>query len=491
MSGSVLVIDQGTVSTRAIVFGPDAQPVAAAQEEFPQYYPRPGWVEHDPRDLWRTACSTARIALKKAADRGVAVVALGIAPQRAPVVIWDRATGRPIHNAIVWQDRRTADRCAALRAEGADPVVRAKSGLLLDPYFSASKVEWLLDHVEGARARARRGELAFGTVDTFLLWRLTNGARHLTDATNASRTALYNIHTGRWDEDLCKLFRVPPALLPKVRDCADDFGASAPEHLGTALPVRSMIGDQQAALVGQACFQPGTIKATFGTGSFVLLNTGAKAVTSKHRLLTTLAYQFAGRRAYALEGSVFAAGTTVQWLRDGLHLVRSSAETGQLAAESDPDQPVYIVPAFTGLGAPNWVPDARGLITGLTRGSTKREIARAALEGVAYQTHDIGDAMRADCPDLLGAGLAMRADWTMQCVADLTDAVVDRPAVRETTALGAAYLAGLRAGVFPDPDAFAALWRLDTRFTPAMDPERRRRKLGGWRDAVARTLLGS
>ena len=495
MSGSVLVIDQGTTSTRSMVFGPDVMPLAVAVEEFPQAYPQPGWVEHDPRDLWRTALSTARIVLRKATDAGAAVAALGIANQRETVVVWDRATGVPIHPAIVWQDRRTAGRCAALKAEGAGRMVGERTGLVLDPYFSATKIAWVLDAVPGARARAVRGELAFGTIDSFLLWRFTNGAVHATDATNASRTALYDIRKGRWDRDLCKLFNVPPKILPEIKDTAAEFGTTAIEHLGRALPIRSVVGDQQAALIGQACFAPGAVKSTFGTGAFLLLNTGATPVFSQHSLLTTVAYQLKGRRTYALEGAIFAAGAVVQWLRDGLLLVRSSAETGQLAAGSDPDQPVYLVPAFVGLGAPIWDAEARAAIVGITRGTSRREIARAALESVAFQTRDLVDAMRADAGSRIAIA-AMRvdggmsaSDWTMQSVADMIEAPVDRPAVRETTALGAAYLAGWQSGLYPDPEVFAKAWRLDTRFVPTMTAARRADKLKGWRDAVARTVL--
>jgi glycerol kinase len=496
MPGSVLVIDQGTTSTRALVFGSDALPIAIAQEEFPQFYPRPGWVEHDPRDLWRTTLSTARIALAKAAEEGRQIAALGIANQRETALIWDRKTGAPIANAIVWQDRRTAPACAKLKAEGAEALVRERSGLVLDPYFSATKIAWLLDKVEGARERAKRGELAFGTVDSYLLWRFTNGAVHETDATNASRTALYDIRKGRWDTDLLKLFRVPRAILPEVMDCAAEFGTASAEHLGQDIPIRGIAGDQQAALIGQACFGSGMVKCTFGTGAFVLLNTGARPIDSTHRLLSTIGYQLKGKRTYALEGSIFSAGTTVQWLRDGLHMVRSSAETGQLAAESDPAQSVFLVPAFVGLGAPIWDAEARATIIGITRGTTRREIARAALESVAYQTHDLVSAMRADLDDGAAGEAVIRADggmsasdWTMQCVADMIDAPVDRPVGVETTALGAGYLAGLQSGLYPEPEVFAGSWRLEQRFTPKLDAATRQRKLQGWRDAVARTVL--
>ncbi|HEX4767738.1 MAG TPA: glycerol kinase GlpK [Lichenihabitans sp.] len=503
MPPAILVVDQGTTSTRAIVFGPETRPVAGAQEEFPQIYPHPGWVEHDPEDLWRTALSTARQALAEAERKGFDVAALGIANQRETVIVWERATGRPIHNAIVWQDRRTARRCAELKAEGAEALVRQKSGLLLDPYFSATKIAWLLDSIPGARAGAEAGELAFGTVDSFLLWRLTDGAVHATDATNASRTALYDIGAGGWDEDLLKLFGVPMALLPQVMDCAADFGMANERHLGRALPVRGIAGDQQAALIGQACFEPGTVKATFGTGCFALLNIGPEPVASTHNLLTTVAYQFGGRRTYALEGSIFSAGATVQWLRDGLGIIAAAADSGALAAEADPDQPVYIVPAFAGLGAPHWDSEARAVLTGLTRGTTRREIARAALESVAYQTRDLIGAMLADAERLPGEagahpdaqpvfrvdGGMSASDWTMQFLSDMLDAEVDRPAVLETTALGAAYLAGWRSGLYPEPADFARGWTAERRFRPAMPANERERKYRGWQDAVKRTVM--
>ena len=495
MPPAILVIDQGTTSTRAIVFGADAMPVASAQEEFPQHFPRPGWVEHDPQDLWRTTLSTARSALAKAAAAGFTVAALGITNQRETVLIWDRKTGEPIHNAIVWQDRRTTQACADLKKDGAEALVQARSGLLLDPYFSATKIAWLLDEVPGARAKAARGELAFGTVDCYLLWLFTNGKVHATDATNASRTALYDIRKGAWDADLLRLFQVPRKILPRVLDSAAEFGTVAAEHLGATVPIRGIAGDQQAALIGQACFEPGMVKATFGTGAFVLLNTGAEPVASRHRLLTTVAYQLKGKRHYAIEGSIFSAGATVQWLRDGLGLVGSSAETGALAAEADPDQAVYIVPAFVGLGAPIWNAEARAMVVGITRGTTRREIARAALESVAYQTHDLVEAMRADF-GRSGDGAVIRADggmsasdWTMQSVADMIAAPVDRPTVLETTALGAGYLAGWQSGLYPEPAEFAKTWRLAQRFTPTVSEAVRTAKLAGWQAAVARTVL--
>jgi glycerol kinase len=494
----VLVVDQGTTSTRAIVFGADAAPLATAQREFRQIYPHPGWIEHAPEDLWQTTLATLREALAKAALEPGDVAALGITNQRETALLWDRKTGAPIHNAIVWQDRRTADLCARLEAEGAGALVAERTGLLLDPYFSATKIAWLLDNVAGARARAERGELAFGTVDTYLLWRLTEGRVHATDATNAARTLLLDIRSGGWDEELLRLFRVPAALLPEVRDTAGEFGTVAAGHLGAAVPIRAVAGDQQAALIGQACLEPGMVKATFGTGGFVLLNTGPALVRSRHRLLTTIAYQWRGERHYALEGSIFAAGATVQWLRDALGIVASSAEASALAAEADPEQPVYLVPAFAGLGAPHWSSAARGTITGLTRGTTRKELSRAALESVGFQTRDLLAAMYADAgeagqrgtrPVIRVDGGMSASDWTMQFLSDVLDAPVDRPMVRETTALGAALAAGWQAGVYGSPESFAASWRLDRSFRPAMAEAERQERCRGWRDAVARALL--
>ena len=497
MSGRILVIDQGTTSTRAIVFGGDAAPIGVGQQEFPQIFPEPGHVEHDPEDIWRSTLATVREALVKSDVAPAALAGLGIANQRETTLVWSRSTGRPLYNAIVWQDRRTAAACAELRQEGHETLIRQRTGLLIDPYFSATKIAWILDNVPGARAAADRGELAFGTVDTFLVWRLTDGNSHVTDATNASRTLLFNIETGDWDDDLLALFRVPRSMLPEVRDCSADFGVTAPEHFGAGVRILGIVGDQQAALVGQACFQPGMVKSTFGTGGFILLNTGAKPIASNHRLLTTIAYQFDGLRTYALEGSIFSAGATVQWLRDGLGIISNPAESGPLAASADPAQRIYFVPAFTGLGAPHWNSEVRGAITGLTRGATRKEIVRAALESVAYQTRDLIEAMQADEADSPGAesnpiiridGGMSASDWTMQFLADILDAPVDRPAVLETTALGAAYLAGWRAGVYPGPEEFASSWRVARRFTPAMEPEERASRYQGWRDAVARAV---
>jgi len=484
----ILAIDQGTTSSRAILFDAALQVVGRGQAEFPQHYPQPGWVEHDPEDIWASVQAAIRGALAGVAPAQVA--AIGITNQRETTLIWDRATGQPIHRAIVWQDRRTADRCDRLR--GDEPGITARTGLLLDPYFSATKIGWLLDHVPGARARAERGDLAFGTVDSFLIWRLTGGRVHATDATNAARTMLFDIHRGCWDADLCALFGVPMALLPTVRDCADDYGSTDPAVFGAAVPILGVAGDQQAAAMGQGCFTPGMVKSTYGTGCFALLNTGTQAVASSHRLLTTVAWRFGGQMAYALEGSIFIAGAVVQWLRDGLGLIASAAETATLAAAADPAQQVLIVPAFTGLGAPWWNPDCRGAVFGLTRNSGPAELARAALESVGYQTLDLITAMRADWPGQVATlrvdGGMANSDPAMQFLADMLALPVDRPALTETTALGAAWLAGWRAGLLPGPDGFAALWRADRRFIPAMAEPDRAARQARWQRAVAAVL---
>jgi len=492
---ALIAIDQGTTSTRAIAFDAALAPVASAQRELRQIYPAPGLVEHDPEEIWAATVGVVRQVMAKAALLPKDVVAIGITNQRETTVVWDRATGVPIHNAIVWQDRRTADACDALRRAGHEPRIAAKTGLLLDPYFSASKISWLLDNVDGARVAAEAGRLAFGTIDSFLISRLTNGREHVTDATNAARTLLFDIGRGEWDAALCELFRVPQSLLPRVRDCAGEFGTTAPEWFGSRIRILGVAGDQQAATVGQGCFTPGMMKSTYGTGCFALLNTGAERVVSRNRLLTTIAYQIGGKRTYALEGAIFVAGAAVQWLRDGLKLIAHAADAGPLAERADPAEQVYLVPAFVGLGAPYWDAQARGAIYGLTRNMGAAELARATLESVGYQTRDLLDAMRADCPALAGAGTVLRVDGgmtasdvTMQFLADILASPVDRPKVMETTALGAAYLAGYAAGVCPDFGGFAETWRLDRRFEPAMDAGLRGQKLAGWRDAVRRTL---
>jgi len=494
MGGYILAIDQGTTSSRAIIFDGKMQIVAIGQKEFTQHYPASGWVEHDPEEIWDTTVWSVKKALKDAKLEASDVAAIGITNQRETVVIWDKATGKAIHNAIVWQDRRTARMCEKLKKQGLEPKFTKKTGLLLDPYFSGTKIAWLLDKVKGARKRAEKGELLAGTIDSFLIWRLTGGKAHVTDATNASRTLVYNIETNDWDAELLKILDIPGKMLPEVKDCAADFGVTEKALFGAEIPILGVAGDQQAATIGQACFKPGMMKSTYGTGCFALLNTGEKLVRSKNRLLTTIAYRLDGKTTYALEGSIFIAGAAVQWLRDGIKVIGKASESGELAAEADETQNVYLVPAFVGLGAPHWDADARGAIFGLTRNSGPAEFARAALESVAYQTYDLLVAMHKDWKArpsdtvLRVDGGMVASDWTMQRLADLLDAPVDRPTILETTALGAAWLAGSRAGVWPDAEEFSHKWALDRRFTPSMDPALRKKKLSGWTDAVSRTL---
>ena len=488
----ILAIDQGTTSSRAILFDGDMRIKSVGQEEFPQHFPRSGWVEHDPEDLWQSSLRSIKAAVARAGIGAQEIAGIGITNQRETTVVWDRKTGAPIYNAIVWQDRRTAGRCSELREAGHEALIRTRTGLLLDPYFSGTKLAWILDHVEGARARAEAGELAFGTVDSWLIWKLTGGRVHASDATNASRTMLYNIVDGAWDAEICALLDVPMAMLPEVRDCAGDFGTT--DLLGAPLPILGVAGDQQAAAIGQACFRPGMMKSTYGTGCFALLNTGSELVMSQNRLLGTVACQLDGEVSYALEGSIFIAGAVVQWLRDGLKIVAEAGETQALAEAADPQQEVILVPAFTGLGAPYWDAECRGAMFGLTRATGPAEIARAALESVGFQTADLLRAMREDWPGAdaetvlrVDGGMAA-SDWTMQFLADILGAPVDRPAVRETTALGAAWLAGMQAGIYPDREAFADTWALERRFVPMMEEATRARRYSGWQDAVARTL---
>jgi glycerol kinase len=493
MSRYIIAIDQGTTSSRAMLFDAGYRVVSVAQQEFDQHFPQSGWVEHEAEDLWRTTLETCRDTMENAGAKAGDVAAIGITNQRETTVIWDRETGEAIHRAIVWQDRRTASLCQDLKAKGWEAEVTAKTGLLLDPYFSGTKVAWLLDKVEGAREKAEAGKLAFGTVDSFLLWRLTGGKVHATDATNASRTLLFDIHKGDWDDDLLEMLRVPRSLLPEVRDSASDFGMTEPSLFGKAIPVAGIAGDQQAATVGQACFSPGMMKSTYGTGCFALLNTGEQSVVSRNRMLTTIAYQLDGKRTYALEGAIFVAGAAVQWLRDGLGVIGSAGETAALAEAADEHQAVYLVPAFTGLGAPHWDAEARGALFGLTRKTGPAELARAALEAVCYQTRDLLEAMQGDWSDARGQKTILRvdggmvaSDWTMQFLADILDAPVDRPQVMETTALGAAYLAGRQVGFYGDLDDFAKSWNLERRFEPAMADDKRAAKYAGWKDAVRR-----
>lgn len=494
MSGFILAIDQGTTSSRAIIFDSKMKIVAVGQKEFAQHYPASGWVEHDPEEIWETIIWSIKTALEKAALSARDIAAIGITNQRETVVVWDKKTGKAVHNAIVWQDRRTAAICAKLKEQGLEDKFASKTGLLLDPYFSGTKIAWILDQVNDARKQAERGDLLAGTIDTFLIWRLTGGKVHATDATNASRTLVYNIDKNEWDAELLEILDIPAALLPEVKDCAADFGSTTKELFGAEIPILGVAGDQQAATIGQACFQPGMMKATYGTGCFALLNTGEKMVRSQNRLLSTIAYRLDGKTIYALEGSIFIAGAAVQWLRDGLGIIAKADESGPLAEKADEEQNVYLVPAFVGLGAPHWDADARGSIHGLTRNSGPAEFARAALESVAYQTHDLLFAMKKDWKTdstdtvLRVDGGMVASDWTMQRLADLLAAPVDRPEILETTALGAAWLAGSRAGVWPQMEDFAASWSLDKRFEPQMDTAQREKKLAGWADAVKRTL---
>lgn len=493
-SPHILAIDQGTTSSRAIIFNEQGNPVFVAQQEFRQSYPQDGWVEHDPEEIWQSVLEVCKRTLQQATEAGIDVVGIGITNQRETTLIWDRQTGKPIYNAIVWQDRRTADYCAELKSSGQESEVSDRTGLLIDPYFSASKINWILDNVAGARDRAKKGDLAFGTVDSFLLWRLTAGALHATDATNASRTMLFNIHSQRWDESLLDLFQIPGSLLPEVKDCSADFGATAVGLFGRSIPIGGVAGDQQAAAIGQACLEPGMIKSTYGTGCFVLLNTGTVAVRSQNRLLTTVAYRIAGQTTYAVEGSIFVAGAAIQWLRDGLKLIKSAGDVEGLAQGLDSNRGVYLVPAFTGLGAPHWDPRARGAIFGLTRDTGIAEIARATLESVGYQTFDLLEAMNRDSETssrtLRVDGGMVANNWFLQFLADLLNLPVERPVVTETTALGAAYLAGVQLGLFESLAAIKTHWQRDALFTPNLSDAVRSDRLLGWKKAVSRVLEG-
>jgi len=493
MSTYVLAIDQGTTSSRAIIFNSSFDIIAIAQEEFKQIFPHSGWVEHDPEDIWQTTLTTCRQALKKAGLTPEQISTIGITNQRETTILWDRDSGIPVYNAIVWQDRRTSEFCNQLRTGDNNKLVADKTGLLIDPYFSGTKIRWILDNVEGAREKAEAGNLAFGTVDSFLLWRLSGGAVHATDATNAARTMIYDIHRNCWDDELCRLLDIPQSLLPEVKDCSADFGTTSSDILGSPISINGIAGDQQAALVGQACFKPGMLKSTYGTGCFAVLNTGSEAVKSNNKLLTTIGYRVNGITSYALEGSIFVAGAAVQWMRDAMGLIEEASESGKLAREADINQDVYLVPAFTGLGAPHWDADARGAIYGITRSTGPAELSRAALESVCYQTRDLLEAMQNDwqqenAPVLRVDGGMVASNYTMQFLADIINAPVDRPKILETTAVGAAYLAGLQKGLFLPPEEFAAAWKLDRQFVPELTEDIRSRKYRGWKDAVRRTL---
>ncbi len=491
MTQAILSIDQGTTSSRTLVFTPAGELLFTAQQEFPQIYPDDGWVEHDPEAIWESTLSTLKQAYDFADNGAYDIIGIGITNQRETTVVWNRKTGKPIYNAIVWQDRRTAKICRALKQAHGEDTLTAKTGLLLDPYFSATKIAWILDHIDGARGAAVSGDLAFGTIDSFLIWRLTGGQSHATDATNASRTNLFNIHSNEWDAGLLELFNVPSQILPEVKDSAADYGRTAHGLLPKQLSILGVAGDQQAAAIGQACFEPGSIKSTYGTGCFVMLNTGSECARSKNRLLSTIAYRIDGKTTYALEGSIFVAGAAVQWLRDGIGIIDDAGETESLVRGTKGNQNVYLVPAFTGLGAPHWDPDARGAIFGLTRDTDRAALVRAALESVCYQTYDLFAAMAEDglSPTRLrvDGGMAHN-DWTMDYLADVLDLPIDRPVVMETTALGAAYLVALQAGLYTSLAEVARNWKAQAHFSPDMSQETRDKALKGWHSAVGKVL---
>ncbi len=489
---TIIAIDQGTTSSRALLFDEAGTILAQKSAEFPQHFPADGWVEHNPEDIWQTTLNVTSSVVEEACSRGSLPIAIGITNQRETAVIWDRATGKPIYNAIVWQDRRTANICAAMKSAGKESMVTERTGLLLDPYFTATKLAWILDRVEGARDRAAAGELCFGTVDSFLIWRLTGGKMHLTDATNASRTSLFNIHENDWDDDLLALFDVPRACLPKVMDCAADYGICDPRHFAAELPIRGVAGDQQSAAIGQGCFTPGALKSTYGTGCFVIINTGCEALNSKNKLLTTIGYRLDGKTTYALEGSIFVSGAIIQWLRDGMKLIGSAAETEAIAAAQCGNNGVYMVPALTGLGAPHWAPNARGAIYGITRDTGPADFVRAALESVAYQTHELLTAIAGDGIPVsvvrVDGGMTAN-NWLMQFLADVIDLPVERPVVHETTALGVAMLALMQSDPSITLNDLAARWQRDVSFAPSMDKRTRKGLISDWKLAMKRTLI--
>ena len=489
MSRHILSIDQGTTSTRAILFDSSGSSVFSSQLEFTQYFPRDGWVEHDPEEIWSTTLAVVQDALKYAQEQAKEIGAIGITNQRETTVVWDKATGEPVYNAIVWQDRRTAEYCENMRKKGREQLVTTKTGLLLDPYFSGTKLNWILENVDKARSRAEKGQLAFGTIDSFLIWRLTGGKFHTTDATNASRTLMFNIHQQSWDEELLELFAIPRSMLPEVLDCAADFGTTDGDVIGVEIPIAGVAGDQQAALIGQACFEPGMIKSTYGTGCFMVLNTGTWALSSKNKLLTTVGYRLNGKTTYALEGSIFVAGAAVQWLRDGIGIIDSAGTTEALASSLDSNNGVYIVPAFTGLGAPHWDPDARGAIFGITRDTGPAELVRATLESICYQTLDLLEAKRRDgvqATRLRVDGGMVGNQWFCGFLADILDITVERPVFTETTALGAAFLAGLQVGIFSSLEAIKEVWKVDQSFAPTIDTAERAKLVETWHQCVGK-----
>ncbi len=491
----ILAIDQGTTSSRAILFNKQMKIEAIAQKEFPQYFPNSGWVEHDPLDIWTTVAGTCRAVMERIGAKAEDIVSIGITNQRETTVVWDKNSGEPIYNAIVWQDRRTSEFCNELKNAGYEDMIRGKTGLMIDPYFSGLKLNWILKNIEGAKERALKGELLFGTVDSYLIWKLTDGKNHVTDATNASRTILFNIKDGCWDEEICKILDIPMDMLPEVKNCADDFGIARSDIFGKEIPILGVAGDQQSAAIGQACFEPGMMKSTYGTGCFALLNIGDEMVLSQNKLLTTVAYQLNGKITYALEGSIFIAGAVIQWLRDGLGIIDNAKDTQKLAQSADENQQLYLVPAFTGLGAPYWDTECRGAIYGLTRGSGPAEFSKAALESVGYQTRDLWEAMLEDFKNVESEKSILRVDggmaasnWSMQFLADILNATIDRPEILETTGLGAAWLAGMKANFYPDQEGFSNSWKLEKRFEPQIEESKRIALYDGWKDAISRTL---
>ena len=490
----VLAIDQGTTSSRAILFTKNMDAAFVSQKEFPQYFPKSGWVEHDPNDIWESVMFVCQDVMSKAGITGAQIVSIGITNQRETTLIWSKKTGKPIHNAIVWQDRRTSDMCKSLRENGHERLITETTGLLLDPYFSATKIKWLLDQNNSIRSKCERGEYLFGTVDTFLIWKLTGHKAHLTDATNASRTMLYDIEKDCWSKNICDLLNIPNIMLPEVLNCADNFGMTDATIFGFEIPITGVAGDQHAATIGQACFQPGMIKSTYGTGCFAMLNTGSTRVHSKNRLFSTIAYRLNGEITYALEGSIFVAGAAVQWLRDELKLISNASDSEELAKNSDPNQKLYFVPAFTGLGAPYWNSEVRGAIFGLSRNSGAAEICRATLESVGFQTRDLLEAMMADLPNTENTVLRVdggmsASNWTMQFISDITGAPVDRPKMLETTALGVAWLAGMHVGFYPQKDEFSNSWSSGLRFEPEEGKGDKDEIYNGWKEAIRKTLL--
>lgn len=494
----ILSIDQGTTSSRAILFNKEMKIEAVSQEEFPQHFPNSGWVEHNPNDLFETTLNSCKNVLEKVNATIEDVVSIGITNQRETTVVWDKHTGQAVYNAIVWQDRRTASECDEFKKDGHEKMIMEKTGLLFDPYFSGMKLRWILENVEGAKKKAKNGDLLFGTVDSFLIWKLSNKKSHVTDATNAARTMIFNIKTNQWDEEICALLDIPMNILPEVKDCSDDFGFLDKEFFGKEVPINGVAGDQQSALVGQACFEPGMAKSTYGTGCFAILNLGENMVISKNRLLTTIGYRLDGKTTYALEGSIFIAGAVVQWLRDGLKIIEKATDAQEMALNADEAQQLYLVPAFTGLGAPYWDTKCRGAIYGLTRGSGPNEFAKAALESVGYQTRDLIDAMYKDWDTLENScekkpvlridGGMSASNYTMQFLSDMLGIAVDRPEILETTALGVAWLAGMKAGFYPDKQGFANSWKLENKFEPSMPEEKRAELYAGWQDSIKRTL---